>query len=170
MKLFIGANAGTGYETAYALAAASPNDHVIMGARNQEKGEKALRGLQAREPKGTLSLVIFDVSDDDSIGAAAARAFDTNVFGAMLFTNAMTPLLHASNSPKVVNVSSELGSINLKLDPANPFHKMPGEIYRLSKAAPDMLTACQHVSLEEVGGTAWAFCPGYVITDLAGDR
>ncbi|CCF41100.1 short-chain dehydrogenase [Colletotrichum higginsianum] len=171
-----------------------------MGACSKEKRKKALRELQARGRKGTLSLVIFDVSDDDSIGAAAAKiqadfgrldvlvnnagiattvlitrdslrtAFDTNVFGAMLLTNAMTPLLHASKSPKIINVSLELGSITLKLDPANPFYKMPGEIHRLSKAALNMLEACQHVALEEVGGTVWAFCPGYVITDLTGDR
>lgn len=197
---FIGANAGIGYDTAYALAAASSNNHVIMGARNQAKGEKALKELQAHKPQGTLSLVILDVSKDDSIEAAAEKikadfgrldvlvnnagivtpdpitreslrtAFDTNVFGVMLLTNAVTPLLKASKSPKIINVSSELGSITLKLDPTNPYHKMPGEVYRLTKAALNMLTACQHVTLQELGGTAWAFCPGYVITDLTGDR
>ncbi|KAH7159486.1 short-chain dehydrogenase [Dactylonectria estremocensis] len=157
-----------------------------MGARNQAKG--------------TLSLVILDVSKDDSIEAAVAKvkadfarldvlvnnagivtldpitreslrtAFDTNVFGVMLVTNAMTPLLQASRSPKIINVSSEMGSITLKLDPTNPYHKMPGEVYRLTKAALNMLTACQHVALQEFGGTSWAYCPGYVITDLVGDR
>lgn len=171
-----------------------------MGARNQAKGEKALNDLQTRKPQGTLSLVVLDVSKDDSIEAAAAKikadfgrldilvnnagivvpdpitreslrtVFDTNVFGVLLLTNAMTPLLRASKSPKIINVSSELGSITQKLDPTSPLHKMPGEVYRLSKAALNMLTACQHVTLQEVGGTAWAYCPGYVVTDITGDR
>ncbi|KAH7355933.1 short chain dehydrogenase [Pyrenochaeta sp. MPI-SDFR-AT-0127] len=198
--LVTGANAGIGYDTSYAIAAASPNNHVIMGARDRAKGEKALKELQGRHPKGTLSLVILDVSKDDSIKAATSKieedfgrldvlvnnagivtpdpitrdtlrtAFDTNVFGVLLLTNALTPLLKASKAPKIINVSSELGSIALKLDPNNPFYQMPGEVYRMAKAALNMLTACQHVALQEVGGTAWAYCPGYVITDLTGDR
>jgi NAD(P)-dependent dehydrogenase (short-subunit alcohol dehydrogenase family) len=197
---FVGANAGIGYDTSYALAAASPNNHVLMGVRNQAKGEKALKELQARKPQGTLSLVILDVSDDDSIEAAAAnikadfgridvlvnnagivipdpitreslrKVFDTNVFGVLLLTNAVTPLLKASKSPKIINVSSGMGSITLKLDPTSHLHKMPGEVYRMSKAALNMLTACQHVMIQEIGGTAWAYCPGYVITDLTNDR
>ncbi|OAA34023.1 short-chain dehydrogenase [Beauveria brongniartii RCEF 3172] len=198
--LITGANAGIGYDTAYALAAASPSNHVIMGARNQAKGEKALKELQDRVPQGSLSIVVLDVSDDASIKAAGAKiksefgrldvlvnnagiaatdpitreslrlAFDTNVFGVLLLTNTVTPLLHASKSPMIINVSSELGSITLRLDPANTFYNIEAEAYRLSKAALNMLTACQHVALQEVGGTAWAFCPGYVITDLTGDR
>ncbi|PVH84981.1 short-chain dehydrogenase [Cadophora sp. DSE1049] len=171
-----------------------------MGARNQAKGEKALQELQARNPRGTLSLVVLDVTDDDSIETAAATikstfgridvlvnnagidllgpitretlraAFDPNVFGVLLLTNAVMPLLKASSSPKIINVSSELGSIALKLDPNNLYHKLPGEVYRLTKASLNMLTACQHVTLQEFGGTAWAYCPGYVVTDLSGDR
>ncbi|KAH8600220.1 short-chain dehydrogenase [Bisporella sp. PMI_857] len=171
-----------------------------MGARNQAKGEKALKELQARKPQGTLSLVSLDVSKDDSIETAVAKikadfghldvlvnnagivtpdpttreslrtAFDTNVFGVLLLTDAVTPLLKASKSPKIINVSSELGSIALRLDPTNPSHKIPGEVYRLTKAALNMLTACQHVTIQEFNGTAWAFCPGYVVTDLVGDR
>ncbi|KAL3424641.1 short chain dehydrogenase [Phlyctema vagabunda] len=197
--LITGANTGIGYDTSYALAATSANNHVIVGARNLEKGKKALEQLQARNPQGTLSLLELDVSKDDSVEAAAKqiqsefgrldvlvnnagivplealsrdslrRAFDTNVFGVLLLTNAVTPLLQASKAPKVINVSSELGSITTKLDPQSPYHKMPAEVYRLTKAALNMLTACQTVSLAEFGAKVWAYCPGYVVTNLTGE-
>ncbi|GKT61785.1 short-chain dehydrogenase [Colletotrichum tofieldiae] len=198
--LVTGANAGIGYDTSYALAAASPDNHVIMGARNQARGEKALKELQARKPQGTLSLVVLDVTSDDSIEAAAAKieadfgrldvlvnnagignnnpvtrevlrtSFDTNVFGVLLLSNALTPLLKLSKSPKIINVSSEMGSIAAKLDPTNPWSKVPVEVYRMTKAALNMLTACQYVDLKEFGVKAWSFCPGYVVTDIGGDR
>jgi len=196
---FVGANRGIGFDTSYALASASPNNHVIMGVRNQAKGEEALKEIQGRNPQGSLSLVILDVSKDESIEAAVATikstfgrtdvlvnnagidilgpitrqtlrtAFDTNVFGVMLLTDAVMPLLKASSSPKIINVSSAIGSITLKLDPTNLYHKLPAEIYRLTKAALNMLTACQHVTFKEFRGTAWAYCPGYVVTNLSGD-
>ncbi|KZL87461.1 short chain dehydrogenase [Colletotrichum incanum] len=198
--LVTGANAGIGYDTSYALAAASPDNHVIMGARNQARGEKALKELQARKPQGTLSLVILDVSNDESITAVAAKikadfgrldvlvnnagiaindpatreilrtSFDTNVFGVLLLSNALTPLLKLSRSPKIINVSSEVGSITAKLDPTNPWSKVPAEVYRMTKAALNMLTACQHVALQDFGAKVWSFCPGYVVTDIGGDR
>ncbi|GKT45178.1 short-chain dehydrogenase/reductase tropE [Colletotrichum spaethianum] len=171
-----------------------------MGARNQTRGERALKELQARNPQGTLSLVILDVTDDNSIEAAAAKiqadfgrldvlvnnagigtkdpitretlrtSFDTNVFGVVLLSNALTPLLKLSQAPKIINVSSEMGSIASKLDSSNPWSKVPAEVYRMTKTALNMLTACQHVALQEFGVKVWSFCPGYVITDIGGDR
>ncbi|KAH7393237.1 short chain dehydrogenase [Cadophora sp. MPI-SDFR-AT-0126] len=197
--LVTGATAGIGYDTTYALAAASANNHVIIGARNLEKGKKTVEDLQARSPQGTLSVIELDVSNDETIEAAAAKiqsefgridvlvnnagivtpdpitreslraAFDTNVFGVILLTNVMTPLLKAAKSAKIINISSEMGSIALKWDPTSPLHKVGGEVYRMTKAALNMLTACQHVGLQEFGVTAWAFCPGYVVTNLSGD-
>ncbi|OAL53013.1 short chain dehydrogenase [Pyrenochaeta sp. DS3sAY3a] len=197
--LVTGANSGIGYDTSYALADASPNNHVIMAARNQAKGEKALNGLQARKPQGTLSLIILDVSKDDTIEAAATKikadfgrldvlvnnagivtpdpttreslhtAFDTNVFGAALLADAVNSLLRASKSPKIINVSSVMGSITLMMDPTDPYRHMIAEVYRMTKAALNMLTACQHAKLQDIGGTAWTFCPGYVVTDIGGD-
>lgn len=102
--------------------------------------------------------------------------FETNVYGPMILTEAMIPLLKASKNPMVINVTTGLGSItglDPNLDPSNVLYnykdvRVPG--YRMSKAALNMLTAYQHVHLRQFGVKVWAYCPGFVITDLQDDR
>jgi NAD(P)-dependent dehydrogenase (short-subunit alcohol dehydrogenase family) len=102
--------------------------------------------------------------------------FETNVYGPMILTEAMIPLLKASKNPMIINVTTGLGSItglDPNLDPSNVLYnykdvRVPG--YRMSKAALNMLTAYQHVHLRQFGVKVWAYCPGFVITDLQDDR
>jgi NAD(P)-dependent dehydrogenase (short-subunit alcohol dehydrogenase family) len=102
--------------------------------------------------------------------------FETNVFGVMLLTEALIPLLKASKNPKVINVTSGLGSItglSPDLDSNNilsNFKHVPSPGYRMSKAALNMLTAYQYARLKQDGFKIWAYCPGYVATDLTNDR
>ncbi|EAT90437.1 hypothetical protein HBI56_049530 [Parastagonospora nodorum] len=102
--------------------------------------------------------------------------FETNVFGVMLLTEALIPLLKASKNPKVINVTSGLGSItglSPDLDSNNilsNFQHVPSPGYRMSKAALNMLTAYQYARLKQDGFKIWAYCPGYVATDLTNDR
>ncbi|GAB3351706.1 SDR family oxidoreductase [Amycolatopsis echigonensis] len=42
---------------------------------------------------------------------------DTNVFGVVRVTNAMLPLLREAESPRIVNVSSNMGSLKLRTGP-----------------------------------------------------
>ncbi|KAF1995682.1 short chain dehydrogenase [Amniculicola lignicola CBS 123094] len=197
--LITGANNGIGFDTAYALANASENNHVIMAARTPSKGEAALEELQSRKPKGTLSLVILDVNSDDSISAAVKKlqtehgrldvlvnnagvmvpgngrdayrgTFETNVFGPAILTDALAPLLKNSKAPRIVNVSSGLGSIALRFDETNQYYPLPANAYRASKAALNMITACQNHDYKDLGVKAFAFCPGYVITNLTGEE
>ncbi|KAF2727180.1 short chain dehydrogenase [Polyplosphaeria fusca] len=196
IMLITGANQGIGYDTAAHLASASPSNHIIVGARNQEKGLQALSKLQATKPAGTLSLQLLDVTSDASITAAVTSiqstfgkldvlvnnagvappppltrtslhaTFDTNLYGPALLTAALAPLLKLSPDPRVINVSSGMGSIGLRFDTSNPFYVAREDAYRMSKAALNMLTACQAANYREDGIKVWAFCPGYVITDL----
>lgn len=46
--------------------------------------------------------------------------FETNVFGVMVVTNAMLPLLRQSLAPRIVNVSSGAASTSLGSDPDGP--------------------------------------------------
>jgi NAD(P)-dependent dehydrogenase (short-subunit alcohol dehydrogenase family) len=102
--------------------------------------------------------------------------FETNVYGPMILTEALIPLLKASKNAMVINVTSGLGSITGMdpdldtSDPMKPFQsaRVPG--YRMSKAALNMLTAYQNLHLREYGLKVWAYCPGFVQTDLQNDR
>jgi NAD(P)-dependent dehydrogenase (short-subunit alcohol dehydrogenase family) len=99
--------------------------------------------------------------------------FETNVFGPTVLTAALLPLLRQSKSPKIINVSSGLGSISRCISTPNkgPDGKVvraPG--YRMTKSALNMLTAYQHQQLKDEGFKVWSYCPGFVITDLGKDR
>jgi NAD(P)-dependent dehydrogenase (short-subunit alcohol dehydrogenase family) len=102
--------------------------------------------------------------------------FETNVYGPMILTEALIPLLKASKNAMIINVTSGLGSItgmDADMDPSNPLKmyqsaKVPG--YRMSKAALNMLTVYQNLHLREFGIKTWAYCPGFVTTDLQNDR
>ncbi|KAF4415771.1 hypothetical protein F53441_14600 [Fusarium austroafricanum] len=72
LVLITGANQGVGYETAKNLLLSSVKYHVILGSRDEYKGEAAARELQSMEDiKGTVSSIQLDVTDDNSVDAAA---------------------------------------------------------------------------------------------------
>jgi NAD(P)-dependent dehydrogenase (short-subunit alcohol dehydrogenase family) len=49
--------------------------------------------------------------------AVLRTVLETNVFGAMRVTNAMLPMLRRSPAPRIVNVSSSVGSLTLQNSP-----------------------------------------------------
>jgi NAD(P)-dependent dehydrogenase (short-subunit alcohol dehydrogenase family) len=197
-NLLIGGNGGIGYLTAECLVAASPKYHVIICSRNQERGEKALAELRNGNPKGSFALLQLDVTDQKSITAAAKsvdkeyggldvlvnnagiiggttpfikelrEVFETNTFGPAVVTEAFTPLLEKSKNGRLVYVTSDLGSITERSDPSMPYYKLSNVAYRMSKAALNMLMACNHAELGPKGIKVWAFNPGYVVTNFSG--
>jgi NAD(P)-dependent dehydrogenase (short-subunit alcohol dehydrogenase family) len=99
---------------------------------------------------------------------AVRRVFDVNVFGVLAVTQAMLPLLLKSASPRIVNVSSTLGSLSLNSDPAWEFAPVKITGYNTSKAALNMLTVLLAAELRDTGIKVNAACPGYTATDLNG--
>jgi NAD(P)-dependent dehydrogenase (short-subunit alcohol dehydrogenase family) len=95
--------------------------------------------------------------------------FETNVFGPTLLTEALIPVMKRSSNPRIINVSSTLGSMSLISDHSSPYSQVKYPAYRMSKAALNMLTAYQYAQLKD-GFKVWTYCPGYVVTDLGGDR
>ena len=69
-----------------------------------------------------------------------------------------------------MNVTSTLGSISTRLDPADFVSGPNYPAYRMSKASLNMLTAYSYTLEENAGVKVWSFCPGYVVTDLGRDR
>lgn len=96
------------------------------------------------------------------------ETFETNAFGPAIVTEKFLPLLEKSNGARLIYVSSGLGSINMRLDPKDPYKMIPGLAYRMSKAALNMLVACDFVNYGPKGMKVWAFDPGYVVTNLSG--
>lgn len=89
-----------------------------------------------------------------------AEALDVNLFGAWRVTQALLPLLRSSPRPRVVNVSSEAGSIAL-MSGGRP-------AYSVSKAALNAITRVLAGELRGTGILVNAVDPGWVRTDMGG--
>jgi NAD(P)-dependent dehydrogenase (short-subunit alcohol dehydrogenase family) len=68
-------------------------------------------GLEEQLNAGRLSAVAID---------EVRTVFDTNVFGVIAVTKALVPLLREAPAPRIVNMASSSGSLELSSDPANP--------------------------------------------------
>lgn len=90
--------------------------------------------------------------------------FSTNLFGAILTTQAMLPLLERARCPRIVNLSSRQGSLAYNAEEKVSF---TGLAYPASKAALNMATIHMARHFGERAKVN-ACCPGFVATDLHG--
>jgi NAD(P)-dependent dehydrogenase (short-subunit alcohol dehydrogenase family) len=98
---------------------------------------------------------------------AMREVYEVNVFGVIRVTNAMLPLLRRAPAARIVNVSSEVGSISSQTDPASPLAQMPASLaYPSSKSALNMITAMYAKELRDTPIKVNAANPGYTKTDL----
>lgn len=86
---------------------------------------------------------------------------DTNVFGVVRVTNAMLSLLRSAASPRIVNMSSDMGSLTLQTGPQLA-------AYAPSKTMLNSITAQYARRLADTNIIVNAACPGYVATDFTG--
>lgn len=89
------------------------------------------------------------------------QVLDTNVFGTVRVTNALLPLLTQSDAPRIVNVSSNMGSLALQTGPQLA-------AYAPSKTMLNSMTAQYARRLSDTDVIINACCPGYVATDFTG--
>ena len=195
--LVTGGNNGIGLAVCQ-LFAAQPNYHCIMASRSLEKGQKALASIQSSNSSSAISLVQLDITSDESISAAVEEVkakhghldvlinnagvcpmdfsrsilrdcLETNAISPAVVTQAFAPLLLQSSNARIIYVSSQLGSIGIRGDSKDVAYNEAYKAYRISKTALNMIAACD--AWEYKGKVkAFAYCPGYVITDLAGQR
>jgi NAD(P)-dependent dehydrogenase (short-subunit alcohol dehydrogenase family) len=98
---------------------------------------------------------------------AMREVYEVNVFGVIRVTNAMLPLLRRAPAARIVNVSSEVGSITSQADPASPLAAIPASLaYPSSKSALDMITVMYARELRDTPIKVNAANPGYTKTDL----
>ncbi|GEA87200.1 SDR family NAD(P)-dependent oxidoreductase [Cellulomonas cellasea] len=101
--------------------------------------------------------------------ATIRAVVETNVIGVVRVTNAFLPLLHRSASPRVVVMSSSVGSLTLQSTPGAD----TGPISAAYSASKTFLNAVVVQYAKELAGTSIlinAACPGFVATDLNGFR
>jgi NAD(P)-dependent dehydrogenase (short-subunit alcohol dehydrogenase family) len=97
--------------------------------------------------------------------------YDINVFGLVTVTNAMLPLLRRAEAARIVNVSSEVGSISAQSSTVSPIGQMPASAqYPSSKAAVNMLTAMYAKELRDTPIKVNAANPGFTATDFTDGR
>jgi len=97
------------------------------------------------------------------------RVLETNVFGVMRTTNAMLPLLRRSSAPRIVNMSSGVGSLTLQSTPGSETGPISAA-YSPSKTLLNAITVQYVKELEGSGILINCGCPGYIATDLNGHR
>ena len=95
------------------------------------------------------------------------QTYETNVFGVVAVTNAMLPLLERSLAGRIVNLTSDLGSLaDASSDPSFPLMLA----YNSSKAALNGVTVTYANELRSQGILVNAVSPGSVATDQNGHR
>jgi NAD(P)-dependent dehydrogenase (short-subunit alcohol dehydrogenase family) len=87
-----------------------------------------------------------------------------NAVGPMLLARALLDRLTASGNPRIVNVTSQVGSMEVA-------HTIGRDIgYVSSKAALNMISVRQSVHLRDAGIVVIALHPGHLKTDMGGER
>jgi NAD(P)-dependent dehydrogenase (short-subunit alcohol dehydrogenase family) len=159
-------NAEAGQRAFHELSA--PQDAAVFHPLNltDERSMLALRAV-LEGTHGRLDTLVNNAavsiggSGTANVAMDAMRAtFETNVFGALRLTQVLLPLLRRGNAPRIVNVSSGMGTTG----------GLAGgyAAYRASKAALNALTIAMAHDLKDDGIAAHAVCPGWVRTDMGG--
>ncbi|GAA4314535.1 NAD(P)-dependent dehydrogenase (short-subunit alcohol dehydrogenase family) [Actinomadura luteofluorescens] len=103
--------------------------------------------------------------------ATVRTVVETNVIGVIRVTNAMLPLLRRSAAPRIVNMSSSVGSLTRQssqsaMEAVGPI----SAAYSPSKTFLNAVTLQYAKELHDTNILINAACPGYCATDLNGFR
>lgn len=95
------------------------------------------------------------------------NAFKTNLVGTANVTQAFIDLLKKSSEPRIVNVSTSVGSLSLQSNPEWPgYNYAKYGVYAISKAALNMYTIQLAFELRDANFKVNAVCPGFTKTDF----
>jgi NAD(P)-dependent dehydrogenase (short-subunit alcohol dehydrogenase family) len=197
--LVTGANKGIGYEIAAGLArlgfrvgvgardAGRREDAVqkllaegldVFGVPLDVTDDASVAAAAAQlEEQGGLDVLVNNAAITGGLPGEPSKVsaeqvlsvVDTNVVGVIRVTNAMLPMLRRAESPRIVNVSSTVGSLTLQTAQAEAVGPISGS-YSPTKSYLNAVTVQYAKELAGTGILINAGCPGYVATDLNGHR
>jgi NAD(P)-dependent dehydrogenase (short-subunit alcohol dehydrogenase family) len=102
----------------------------------------------------------------DTAVAVYREVFDTNVFGVIEVTQAFMDMLKLAEEPRIVNVTSGLGSLTLHTDPSWKYFSIKPPAYLTSKAALNGYTIALAHELRDTAFKVNAVDPGFTATDF----
>ncbi|WP_317128808.1 SDR family oxidoreductase [Tenacibaculum adriaticum] len=95
------------------------------------------------------------------------EVFEVNLYGVVRTTQSFIDLLQKSSEPRIVNVSTSVGSLSLQSDPNwSAYDYAKYTVYASSKAAMNMYTIHLAYELRNTAFKINAVCPGYTKTDF----
>ncbi|RFZ83512.1 SDR family oxidoreductase [Mucilaginibacter terrenus] len=94
------------------------------------------------------------------------EVFETNFFGAIAVTQAFLDLMKPAAEPRIVNVTSGLGSLTMQTTPTWKYFMVKPTAYVASKAALNAFTIVLAHELRDTAFKVNAVDPGYTATDF----
>jgi NAD(P)-dependent dehydrogenase (short-subunit alcohol dehydrogenase family) len=113
-------------------------------------------GISGEFPQNASTASITDIQ----------HVFDTNFFGVISVTQAFLELLKKSETPRISNITSGLGSLTLHSDPSWKYYNFKATSYVTSKAALNAFTITLAYELKDLQFKVNAIDPGYTATDF----
>jgi NAD(P)-dependent dehydrogenase (short-subunit alcohol dehydrogenase family) len=96
------------------------------------------------------------------------KTFDTNFFAVIALTQKLLPLLAKSEAGRIVNLSSNLGSLTQHSDPRSQIYNVKLPAYDFSKTALNAFTVHLAHELKDTPIKVNSAHPGWVKTDMGG--
>ncbi|MDQ1431110.1 MAG: hypothetical protein QOF40_1712 [Actinomycetota bacterium] len=149
--------------------------YVALDVDDDESVDAAARTI--RDDFGLLDVLVnnaaIKLERAPSLPSASSLAtvretFETNVFGAIRVILATLPLLRRAEAPRIVNVSSGLGSLTLATTAGTKYREKPLLGYNVSKSALNSITVQFANELRDTPCKVNAVDPGYTNTDMTG--
>jgi NAD(P)-dependent dehydrogenase (short-subunit alcohol dehydrogenase family) len=98
------------------------------------------------------------------------NTLETNAFGPLLLSQACVPIMKKNDYGRIVNISSSMGSLTDIAGPDSSYAEVQAPAYRLSKTLLNGITVLLAKELRGTNILVNSACPGWVQTEMGGDR
>lgn len=152
-----------GFNNIKAIEIDVTNQELVLAAKNsieQEQGKLDIlinnAGILGTQPQTATGTSVENIKE----------VFETNFFGVIHVTQAFLELLKRSESPRISNITSGLGSLTLHNDPNWKYYQVKSAAYGPSKTALNAYTIVLAHELKDSNFKVNVIDPGYTATDF----